>query len=412
MPPSPGSAEGESRRLWGTAMEQSSRQHWKAGKLVQHVPATVWAAIGGFLAASAVTIVLVDYVLERRADVRMERFGDALGALAAELAVAPMLRPNPVAFSNLGHRMTAFDEVVGFSLYTVDDRVLVFAGRDANDAGTMHYTRAVTADDTVVGYARVVLDRERFRPSVAELISVSAPFWLLALAATVALITYGRRMALAANARPAPGDRGEVSAAFVLVINLFDQKNDQREEKGAVLGLALERADQLANIYGGNAEPLPGTGILVVFGDMGSSDRCFEVICAALLTARVMELASFRRAARSRPTFRFGLHCYGERGPDVTVEESDEVREALLLSALAADGKLAVSEEVFARIDRPDRLAGDSVPRRGVDALAGTSLSGYRLVTAALGSYGDVLERQAQLFAGRRGSSTSRADTR
>ena len=393
-------------------MEQSSRQHWKAGKLVLRVPATVWAAIGGFLAASAVIFVLVDYVLERRADVRMDRFGDALGALAAELAVQPMLRPNPVAFSNLGHSMTAFDEVVGFSVYTVDDRVLVFAGRDGNDLGTEHYTRAVTADDTVVGYARVVLDRERFRPSVAELISVSAPFWLLALAATIGLVVVGRRMALTSNTRAAGRAREEVRAALLLIINLFDQKNVEREEKGAVLGMALERADQLANIYGGNAEPLPGTGILVAFDDTGSSDRCFEVLCAALLTARVIELTNFRRAARSRPTFRFGLHRCGERSPDMTVEESDEVREALLLSALAPDGKLAVSEEVFARIDRPDRLAGDSVARRGVDALAGTSLSGYRLVTAALGSYGDVLERQAQLFAGRRRSSTSRADTR
>ena len=411
MPPSPGSTEAESRRLWGTAMEQSSRQHWKAGKLVQRVPATVWAAIGGFLAASAVTIVLVDYVLERRADVRMNRFGDALGALAAELAVQPMLRPNPVAFSNLGHRMTAFDEVVGFSVYTVDDRVLVFAGRDGNDLGTEHYTRAVTADDTVAGYARVVLDRERFRPSVAELISVSAPFWLLALAATIGLVVVGRRMALSSNARAAGRARGEVRAAFVLVINLFDQ-NVQREEKGAVLGLALERADQLASIYGGNAEPLPSTGILLVFDDTGSSDRCFEVICAALLTARMIELTNFRRAARSRPTFRFGLHRCGEPGADVTVGESEEVREALLLSALAPDGKLAVSEEVFARIDRPDKLAADIVARRAMDALAGTSLSGYRLVHAALGSYGTVIERQAQLFAGRRRSSTSRADTR
>ena len=383
----------------------------KAFRVVQHVPAMVWAAIGGFLAASAVTIVLVDYVLERRADVRMDRFSDALGALAAELAVQPMLRPNPVAFSNLGHRMTAFDEVVGFSLYTVDDRVLVFAGRDANDAGTEHYTRAVTADDTVAGYARVVLDRERFRPSVAELISVSAPFWLLALAASIGLVVVGRRMALSSNARAAGRARGEVRAAFVLVINLFDQ-NVQREEKGAVLGLALERADQLANIYGGNAEPLPSTGILLVFDDTGSSDRCFEVICAALLTARVIELTNFRRAARSRPTFRFGLHRCGEPGADVTVGESEEVREALLLSALAPDGKLAVSEEVFARIDRPDKLAADIVARRAMDTLAGTSLSGYRLVHAALGSYGTVIERQAQLFAGRRRSSTSRADTR
>ena len=95
---------------------------------VRRVPAMVLACVVGFLAASSVTVLLIDYVLERRAVARMDHFGNALGSLAAELAADLMLRPNPVAFSNLGHRMTAFDEVVGFSLYTVDDRVLVFFG--------------------------------------------------------------------------------------------------------------------------------------------------------------------------------------------------------------------------------------------------------------------------------------------
>lgn len=379
---------------------------------MQRVPATVWAAISGFLVASVVIVVVVDYVLERRADVRMDRFGDALGTLAAELAVEPMLRPNPVAIGNLGHRIQSFDEVVGFSVYTVDDRVLVFAGRDAKDAGTVHYTYPVTVDDAVVGYARVVLDRYRFRPSVGELAFLSAPFWLLALACTIGLVVVCRRMARTANARSRPRTHDDVQAAFVLVVNLFDQNNVHPEEKGAVLGLALERTDQLANIYGGKAEPLMGTGILVVFADSGSSGRCFEVICAALLAVRVMALTSFRRTARSRPTFRFGLHRYGELGQDATVEESEEVREALLLSALAPDGKLAVSEEVFARIDRPDNLSADLSARRAMEALAGSSLGEYRLVHDALGSYGTVIERQAQLFAGRRRSSTSRADTR
>ena len=165
--------------------------------------------------------------------------------------------------SRTREHLGVFLRFVGFSLYTVDDRVLVFAGRDASEPGTVHYTHAVTADDTVVGYARVVLDRERFRPSVAELISVSAPFWLIALAATVALIMLGRRMARTSNGLTAPRGRGEARAGFVLVIILFDQ-NVRREGKGAVLGLAPERADQVANIYGGSAEPLQGTGILVI----------------------------------------------------------------------------------------------------------------------------------------------------
>ncbi len=377
---------------------------------IRRVPAVVWAATGGFLVASAAVFALVDHVLERRATVRMDRFGDALGTLAAELAAEPMLRPNPVAFSNLGHRMTAFDEVVGFSLYTVDDRVLVFSGRDAREVGTVHHTYPVAADDTVVGYARIVLDRARFRPTVAELVFVSVPFWLLALAATIGLAVVGPRLMRSSKAREADVENVEAGAAFILVVNLFDQKNMPGEEQGAVLGLALERADQVANIYGGKAEPLPGTGILVMFDDTESSDRCFEVCCAALLTAKVIELTNFRRAARSQPTFRFGLHRRDEPAPNVTVEESEEAREALLLSALAPDGKLAVSEDVFSRIDGPDKLAADMAPRR---ALAGTNLSGYRLVHSALGSYGSVIERQAQLFAGRRRrSSTSRADTR
>lgn len=376
---------------------------------IRRVPAVVWAAVGGFLVASAVIFVLVDHVLERNAAVRMDRFGDALGTLAAELAVEPMLRPNPVAFSNLGHRMTAFEEVVGFSLYTVDDRVLVFSGRDARDPGTVHHTHPVASDDTVIAYTRIVLDRDRFRPSVAELFAVSVPFWLLALAATLGLVAVCRRVAHASSARKEHVESVEGGAAFLLVINLFDQGKMPREEQGAVVGLALERADQLANIYGGKAEPLPGTGILMVLDDTGSGDRCFEVLCAALLTAKVIELTNFRRAASSKPTFRFGLHRCDETGPSVTVEESEEAREALLLSALAPDGKLAVSEEVFARIDRPDKLAADASVRQ---ALSGTNLSGYRLVHAALGSQGDVIERQAQLFARRRRSSTSRAATR
>lgn len=373
----------------------------------------VVASIVGFLVASAVALLLIDYVLERRAVARMDHFGDALGTLAAELAADPMLRPNPVAFSNLGHRMTAFDQVVGFSIYTVDDRVMVFTGRDADDAGTVHYTHPVTVDDAVVGYARVVLDSERFRPTLVELASVSAPFWLLGLVGTIALVLLGGRVARSAGARAAGPVPEEAGAAFVLVVNLFDKSNVQRANKGVVLGLALERVDQLANIYGGKAEQLRGTGILLVFDDNESNDRCFEVICAALLTARVMELTSFRRAASGRPTFRFGLHRFGGSESDVAVEESEAVREALLLSALAPDGKLAVSEEVFARVDQPDNLSADPASRRDVDAVAGTSLRGYRLIHGALGSHAAVIERQAQLFAGRRRrSSTSRADTR
>lgn len=381
-------------------------------RAVRRIPAMVLASIAGFLAASVVIFLLIDYVLERRVALRMDRFGDALGSLAAELAADPMLRPNPVAFTNLGRRMTAFDEVVGFSVYTVDDRVMVFTGRDAKEPGTVHYTYPVTVDDGAIGYARLVLDRERFRPTLKELVFISTPFWLLALFGTIALFTFGGRVARRTGAPDESLVADDVQAAFVLVVNLFDQNNVHPEEKGAVLGLALERTDQLANIYGGKAEPLMGTGILVVFADGGSSDRCLEVICAALLAVRVMALTSFRRAARSRPTFRFGLHRCGAPGPDATVEASEEVREALLLSALAPDGKLAVSEEVFARIDRPDKLSADLSARRAVEALAGTSLSGYRLVHDALGSYGTVIERQAQLFAGRRRSSTSRADTR
>lgn len=382
-------------------------------EFIRRVPAVVWAALAGFVAASVVILVLIDYVLERRSVARMDRFGDVLGTLAAELAAGPMLRPNPVAFSNLGHTMMAFDEVVGFSVYDIDDRVMVFMGRDAHEAGTVHHTSAVTADDAVVGYARVVLDQERFRPTVTELVSASVPFWLLVLAGTLLLVTIVPRMARrTAGPRPETVSRAEVQAAFALVINLFDRKNVEGERKGAVLGLVLERADQVANIYGGKADPYLGTGVLVVFDDDGGSDRCFEVICAALLTARVLGLTSFRRVGGPRPTFRFGLHRCGEPGSDGSIEASEEVRETLLLSALASDGKLAVSEEVFARVDGPEKLEADMGARGAMEALSGTSLGGYRLVHSAVGSYGTVIERQAQLFAGRRRSSTSRADTR
>ena len=64
--------------------------------------------------------------------------------------------------------------------------------------------------------------------------------------------------------------------------------------------------------------------------------------------------------------------------PAETAERSD----AVLLSALAPDGRLAISQDVFERIERPDRLEIDEASDLSQAALTGTTLGRCRIVNA------------------------------
>ncbi|MDE0349126.1 MAG: hypothetical protein OXM56_05410, partial [Gammaproteobacteria bacterium] len=269
--------------------------------------------------------------------------------------------------------------VVGCSVYTVDGRTLAFAGSESNMPGTRHYTAPMAVDDTLAGYARVVLDRDRFVTGPAELLGASWPVLPAAFLLAGAVVLLRHR---ATRGEPAPGEAPEAAQArFVLVANLFNHGSLRDMRKKTVLAQALDHALRIADAHGGRARPLPGARVLIGFEDRPEADRAFEVIAAAVAFGQTLQTPPSGGYAAPPPSFRFGLHL-GEDAEGAGAAESAHVSDAVLLSALAPDGRLAISQDVFERIERPERLEIDEASDLSQAALTGTTLGRCRIVNA------------------------------
>lgn len=309
----------------------------------------------------------------------MDQFGSTLAETTAHLGLPSVLQQDRIALGNLVNRVVAFDEVIGCSVYTVDGRTLAFAGRAANAPGTRHYTAPIAVEDTLAGYARVVLDRDRFLPGPADLLVAAWPVLPAAFLFGAAFVLLRRRPA---PEEPAPGTAPDAAKArFVLVANLFNHGSLRDMRKKTVLAHALEHALAVAGAHRGRARPLPGARILIGFEDRPDADRAFEVIAAAVAFGQTLETPPSGGYAAPPPSFRFGLHL-GEDAEGAGAAESAHVSDAVLLSALAPDGRLAISQDVFERIERPERLEIDDASDLSQAALTGTTLGRCRIVNA------------------------------
>ena len=336
-----------------------------------------WISLGSFLVAALIVVGSVGRAVVDRAGARMDQFGGTLAETTAQLALPSVLQQDRIALGNLVNRIVAFDEVIGCSVYTVDGRTLAFAGEEANLPGFRHYTAPIAVEDTLAGYARVVLVRDRFMPGTADLVVAAWPVVPAAFVVAGAMVLLRRR---AMRGEPPPA-RDAAQARFVLVANLFNHGSLREMRKKTVLAQALEHALGVADAHGGRARTLPGARILIGFEDRPDADRAFEVIAAAVAFGQSLDTPSSGGYAAPPPSFRFGLHL-GEDAEGAGAAESAHVSDAVLLSALAPDGRLAISQDVFERIERPERLEIDEASDLSQAALTGTTLGRCRIVNA------------------------------
>ena len=338
-----------------------------------------WISLGSFLVAALVVAASLGRAVADRGGARMDQFGGTLAETTAQLALPSVLQQDRIALGNLVNRVVAFDEVIGCSVYTVDGRTLAFAGTEANAPGVRHYTAPIAVEDTLAGYARVVLERDRFMPAPADLVVAAWPVVPAAFLVAGAVVLLRRR---AVQEEPRAGIASDAAQArFVLVANLFNHGSLRDMRKKTVLAQALEHALGVAEAHGGRARPLPGARILIGFEDRPDADRAFEVIAAAVAFGQSLETPSSGGYAAPPPSFRFGLHL-GEDAEGAGAAESAHVSDAVLLSALAPDGRLAISQDVFERIERPERLEIDEASDLSQAALTGTTLGRCRIVNA------------------------------
>ena len=338
-----------------------------------------WISLGSFLVAALIAVGFVGRDVAARAGERMDRFGGTLAETTAQLGLPSVLQQDRIALGNLVNRVVTFDEVIGCSVYTVDGRTLAFAGAAASAPGTRHYTAPIAVEDTLAGYARVVLDRERFVAGPADLVVAAWPVVPAAFIVAGAVVVLRRR---ALREQPPTGTAADAAKArFVLVANLFNHGSLRDMRKKTVLAQALEHALRVAEAHGGRARPLPGARVLIGFEDRPDADRAFEVIAAAVAFGQTLGTPPSGGFAAPPPSFRFGLHL-GEDAEGAGAAESAHVSDAVLLSALAPDGRLAISQDVFERIERPERLEIDEASDLSQAALTGTTLGRCRIVNA------------------------------
>ncbi|HEX7036073.1 MAG TPA: hypothetical protein VF210_09875, partial [Pseudomonadales bacterium] len=253
-------------------------------------------------AATLLAVLLVLALTDPQA-ARMERFGTAAARTFAELAVEPLMRQDRLHLGVIGNRFAETPEIRAVATYASNDELLTATGEVAEP----YYTHPVVLDQTVIGYVRVALDPAAF----AEPFGARAAGLLIALLLVPLLVASawtfaraarsGELARLFARAAPAeapdePGDTaGAASAAappavahYLLAVNLYNQLALQPAEREFERRLALELAEAVARECHGQVQCLPGVGVLVDFHHREDAERPFQVICAALLLARLL----------------------------------------------------------------------------------------------------------------------------
>jgi hypothetical protein len=290
-------------------------------------------------------------------------------------------------------------ETANAAIYALDDTVVATAGDPASSAD-LAFLEAISFDDEIIGYARVTLDASfnETHFGVSALLVALAAIALLSGAAALVGLERPRPRHPQPHHEPAPTMEAAAPLYF-LAVNLYNQISMTRQQRAPLLASAYARSDDVCRLYGGSAAHLSGTGLLITFGGGYEEDRGFKAVCAALLLAEVLSALSLSDDAGTpapQPVFRFGMHRFapalGEQA-----EHGDAVNDAVLLSAVAGDGCLAISQDVFASLERPERL--DWTPCRNalLQQLATTGPEAA-LVFEVQAAYQTLLAQQAELL--------------
>jgi len=376
-----------------------------------------WLALAGVVAGTGAAVVLIGWELGTQAEARMDHFGTTMASMAAELGLPHVVQQKQLELENLAKRVVEFDGVQSCSFYTVDGRTLAFAGSDTATPQAKHYPASVAIGDSLAGFARVVLDADRFQPDALALLASAWPIWFGALAAVLAFAlhtAWRTRPKVATDAEPAAGappntaddlmavgkpepgplpqdppasraqdeappqpkppsstssaeapDSRRPDAApsdgpdLVLVASLFNAASLSAATKARALDQVLRLAHRLAKAHHAAAEAVPGAGALLRF----RPNRGSAAAAAGLELARRIEPAKLEDAR-----FRCALHRAAATDGDAALAD------ALLLAALAPPRALAVSDAALRCMERRDRLRTTDIPERSVAALAATTL--------------------------------------
>jgi uncharacterized membrane protein affecting hemolysin expression len=389
-----------------------------------------------------------------QAAAQRDRYGTTIVRRLAASAADSLLDSDRIALSVLTREFARLEAVTTAAVYSADNRLMAAADDDAESPAELEvrapaavFVEQVTLQDSIIGYARVALDRGAFVPrgqAVPLLAALAAALVMLGLAALVGmrlrlrLATWRRRLEAGLGQRAVAGDDllalGELldpppatpptpatrspepeegpgepvdprRPLYVVVVNLFNQITLSNAERSTVLDECEALLDRVCRLYGGRQEPLPGTGLLIVLDALSESgDHAFQAICAALLAARVFEDLNHerRREGQVQLALRIGVERILDETPAADPGEEaliasfpETVARGVTLSALARDRSVVIGDAVHASCAETNRL--DAVPLQSPVLRATGGGSAWMVADLAEG-YRGLLDRQAQLL--------------
>ncbi len=338
--------------------------------------------LGALVSASATALLLLlTWTLLDPRDERMDRFGETTVAALGELCMEPLLKQDLLHLGVISNRMVALDEVAAVATYTVDNQLLTLSGKLEGP----QYSKSISIEGTEVGQVRIALDPAAFDGALTDparrpiLTTLTALIVLAAALLTAVSLSVHRewragRLELRAPnlaerlRRPTLSGAGPADALaaeddpsvepepapeirhYLLGVNLYNQLSLKGAEREFELSLCTELAEAVALRYQGQVVSLPGLGALVDFDHTDAEDRAYEVVCAGFALARLL------RDEAPFGNYRLALHLATRPGDEPLPLDHPAVKDVGLLSALARDGTLALSETMIAALQDAERL--------------------------------------------------------
>jgi uncharacterized membrane protein affecting hemolysin expression len=326
-------------------------------------------------------------------DARIDHFGSTLTRSMASQVMEPFVAGDLIHLGVLTNRTVELPEVVGATIYTVDDRMLSLSGDVLRGRP---FTREVVHDESIIGYVRLHIDDAAFAGSFPVALILTGILWVC-LVPVLLLVTRTlmERQLTTAGAEPdilpmpEPTDaEAEDECRHLIVVNLFNQLTLSPDQRAAELAFARAAATRVAGRYRGQLTDLPGTGLLLWFGTDASDDRPFHVLCAAFALRQLLT------GADTWGNYRLSVHCAAP-GTGAPQPGAEPIADAAVLSALARDHTLVVSAAFFDRIPYPQRFHSEPMRHPLLDELE-TIGRGARLASGLAQPHDQVVAEQVE----------------
>lgn len=363
---------------WSTVMKPEPRA------LAMTATATVITAL----------LLLVSWNLLDRSEERMHAFGNSTVTALGALCVEPLLKQDLLHLGVISNRLLEMEAVTAVATYTADEQLLTLNGVMAEPL----YTETLRLDGNVVGHVRIALDPAAFRTGIMHPAHRSMTLWLGAASLLLAMVgavlivggVRGWRAGLVKAPRLperrasatttdvveelAPDEIAPDVRHYLLGVNLYNQFTLKGVEREFELSLCTELAEAVAEAFSGQVVSLPGLGALIDFDDTDAPDRPFEIVTAGLTLARLL------RDEAPFGIYRLGAHAVLQPGDAPLPVDHPAVADVTLLSALARDHTLVLSETLAESVDRRERMVARAMSNLMLSELT-TCGPGAALVT-------------------------------